>query len=242
MLNIFTSLLGAFPLTKVFKLAAILAVVASIFGGGYYVGNLTGEKKMQVEIKRLEAKLATEVRNHTEAVKAWEKARADLATEAALALETANAQARKAEAQAQAAIAKVNKDWADRLQRTKNDAQAALDRVLNPVTSNDPLTDGMWIDATSCEAGTRDHSQGNPSGVPEAGNSDAPKVLRCRLHPAVAERLIQSAAAANQVVNDYNACVDSLRVLSPQSFGLEVRLGQPKEASWFGTHRLGELR
>lgn len=216
-MNIIASLLsGSFPFKSIFKILLIFAVAAAIFSGGVYVGDLRTAESMQTQIDDAKKETSDLRAEYNAAKNQWLVEKATAAVEAAKVLSKSIEDARAKEAAAQAEIARINSNWASKVKRIRDDAQAALDRVLHPVVTADPVSDGMWVDAYSCSGTTTDAS--GPNGVPQAGGGTADAPLRCRLHSSTAERLIQRAAEANKVVVDYNACVNSLKVLSPASF------------------------
>lgn len=195
------------------KLIALIVGVGLVFGGGFAAGKLYQGHADQGRIDKI-----TEARDAAKSELAqakldWAEAQAKSAAATALALKASQEKAAKAEADAQAQITANNARWQTQLKKVKNDADAALAKVLRPVDSSDPITDGMWVDAHDCRS-----SEISRDGLPPARYGTADDPLRCRLHPQVAARLIESATEANQVVQDLNTCIANLKVLSPASF------------------------
>lgn len=203
------------------KWIGYLVLVATIFGGGFYSGTLYQEHEDQNKVDKIETDLQATVKDLADTKLAWEAAKtmaAQAKAEATAAVNKAildNAQkVREAEDAAQAKIVQATAKFNSQLKKVKDEADAALNKVLHPVLSADPVDDGLWVDAYNCSGASA--TGGDTMSQATSGTIDQP--IRCRLHPQTAERLIQSATAANQVVEELNMCVESLKVLSPQSF------------------------
>lgn len=198
------------------KIGAVLAVSAALVGAGYKLGSAQQLKIDQQRIDKISKELADVKADFSASKVAWAEKFANDSAEAARVLAESVKKARDAETAAQAKIAKINQEWTTKVKRIKDEADLAIYRATHPVVSDDPSTDGLWVDVWACSPSPGNADSDN--GVPKATSGTTDDPLRCRLHSSTAKRLIENAAEANEVVNSYNSCVDSLRILSPASF------------------------
>lgn len=212
-----SSFISAIPGVQYVKIGIFLSLLLGAFFGGMHYGEVKTSEADQKIIAQVNQQLTEAQRLHSEDKQAWANERKLIAEANAKALLESAEHARRVEDEAKKQIAKLNRNWTNNLEKLKNEAAQALGRVLNPSITADPLTDGMWVDVSSCETGAGTSGSGEGR-VPQTGISDPTASLRCRLHPATAVRLIQSATKANKVVEDLNLCVGYLRELSPDSY------------------------
>lgn len=197
------------------KVIALFALVAAIAAGGYHLGSTSAHAS---DAKDLAAQVekTTALQKQYDAEKlVWADTKTRMAADAQTVLANRDRQNEAELATKQSQINSLIAKNQSAIKEIQNAKQAALTINAHPVSSADPVTDGLWVDvdSTSCS--------GNPDGGSLVSQAAAGGHLassqRCRLSQSTADRLVEDAATATEVVRAYNTCVGEVKVLTQPS-------------------------
>jgi len=209
------SLLDKFtPYVAWIKLAAVLALLGGVAFGGYRYGSATQADEDQKSLNKVQAELVAERAAHDADKLTWSNTVASMNADAAKKLAAAQEAADKQAQIQQKKLDDANVKFNQAQKALTDEHQKALDLVVHPFSSADPVTDGMWVDTDSATCYTAGDSDNHHSLSQAALGAASASVLRCRLSPSTASRLIESAADANRVVANLNLCWSTLKAAS----------------------------
>ena len=177
------------PYLLMIKVALVAALLGLTFYGGYRSGVDVTEPKVEA-VKLQMAQLQTQ----------WAEEKAKMNADA---LQAAVLKNQQDTAALQAVIAKQQTEFNKRIKEIQ-DAQTAANTIAT--------TTGLWVDSPECS--TVPGGSNSNSALPNASGGKPATVQWCRISNATAEHLIQLATDADQVVAQYNNCVDTVNTLT----------------------------
>jgi hypothetical protein len=195
------------------KLIGALLIIGAIAGGGYKIGSATAHNTDNKGYQDLQNKMNTLQKQYDNDKVSWQKTIAQANTDAATAIIAKDKQ-NKADLDAKnAQIVVLQGKYQTTLKEVQNAKQAAIHNVVNPVVSADPATDGMWVDVDTTTCTNNNPNSNSTVSQPPSSGSQSIGTNRCRLSEGTAERLIDHAAEANEIVAKLNQCSVSLKTV-----------------------------
>lgn len=190
------------------KIAGIVIILGAIGIGGYRFGydraeglGLTAIAKVQNEYDAFKVQTA--------------ETKSRMALDAKNALVAQEEQNTAEQAAKQSHIDSLTTKYQAVLKDAQNAKRAALAANANPTITADPLTDGMWVDVQSASCTGNPDRGGLVSQA--AGGGRFADSQRCRLSQSTADRLVEGAASADELVHKYNEAVETIKTLTAPS-------------------------